>query len=61
MTEEDTKSSSRHLFQNRGKTSKKDMQMNIKAMLAKTKIASAVTTSTSVAGPAVKHFQQPKK
>ena len=33
------------MFANRSKMSKKDMQNNMKAMLAKTKVSSNVTTS----------------
>ena len=37
--------STQNMFANRSKMSKKDMQNNMKAMLAKTKVSSNVTTS----------------
>ena len=51
------------MFANRSKMGKKDVAMNIKAMLAKTKVGDSVTTSTvaSVGFGNKKHWAVPKK
>jgi len=51
MTRDDNskmeKSVSKQMFGNRGKMTKKDMQNNMRAMLAKTKVADTVVSSST--------------
>ena len=61
MQEEETPSLSKQMFANRGKMTKKDVAMNIKAMLAKTKVGDSVTTSTSATTGNKKHWAVPSK
>ena len=59
------KSVSKGMFGNRGKMTKKDMQNNMRAMLAKTKVADNVVTSQTAAvsssGYVAKRNFQPAK
>ena len=58
--DEESKSVSKQMFYSRMQ-GKKDVQNNIKAMLAKTKVGDSMTTSTAVQVSNKKNFVKPNK